>query len=159
MSLVFDIETDGFVKDMTTIHCVVTLDTDDNKVKTYYGKNLANGIKELEIASEIIGHNIEGFDIPAIQKLYSFKPKGKISDTLKYVRNIWPNIQDEKELNKNIPEELKGRHSLDAWGYRLGENKGKYDVGWDKFTEEMLEYCIQDVRVTSLLWKLICSKI
>ena len=59
MSLVFDIETDGFVKDMTTIHCVVTLDTDDNKVKTYYGKNLANGIKELEIASEIIGHNID----------------------------------------------------------------------------------------------------
>ena len=60
---------------------------------------------------------------------------------------------------ENIPESLKGRHSLDAWGYRLGENKGSYDKGWDVFSDEMLRYCIQDVKVTSILWKLISSKL
>ena len=80
-------------------------------------------------------------------------------DTLIYVRKLWPDIKLNDLNNPNVPENLKGRHSLDAWGYRLGENKGSYDKGWDVFSDEMLRYCIQDVKVTSILWKLISSKL
>ena len=159
MDLVFDIETNGFVKDMTTIHCIVTQDLSNSNVSSYHGDKIVDGIKKLESANAIIGHNIIGFDIPAINKLYEFNPKGKILDTLVYVRKLWPDIRVSDLNNPNIPESLKGRHSLDAWGHRLGENKGTYDKGWDIFTDEMLKYCVQDVKVTSILWKLISSKL
>ena len=159
MDLVFDIETNGFVKDMTAIHCIVTQDLSNSNVSSYHGDKIVDGIKKLESANAIIGHNIIGFDIPAINKLYEFNPKGKILDTLVYVRKLWPDIRVSDLNNPNIPESLKGRHSLDAWGYRLGENKGSYDKGWDVFSDEMLRYCIQDVKVTSILWKLISSKL
>jgi DNA polymerase I len=50
---------------------------------------------------------------------------------------------------------LRGRHSLKSWGYRLGVLKGELheEAGWETFTEEMADYCMQDVIVTSLLKK------
>ena len=106
-------------------------------------------IADFDVSSDIIFELIYG----------EFNPKGKILDTLVYVRKLWPDIKVSDLNNANIPESLKGRHSLDAWGYRLGENKGSYEKGWDTFTDEMLKYCIQDVKVTSILWKLISSKL
>ena len=157
MALIFDIETNGLVKTMTKIHCIVTYDTEKDEIQTYT-KDFHNAVNALERSNSIIGHNIIGFDIPAIQKLYLFNPSGTIVDTLQEVRRIWPNIENEVDLNKNTPEELRKRHSLNAWGYRLGNHKGEYNEGWEKFTPKMLEYCIQDVKVTIELWKLIISK-
>ena len=77
--------------------------------------------------------------------------KEKYTDTLIYVRKLWPNIKINDLNNPNIPESLKGRHSLDAWGYRLGENKEVAMIGDGMFSDEMLRYFIQDVKVTSIL--------
>lgn len=55
-----------------------------------------------------------------------------------------------------LPPRLIGSHSLKAWGYRLGELKGEYgqqENAWDKYSEEMLDYCEQDVAVTTKLIK------
>jgi DNA polymerase I-like protein with 3'-5' exonuclease and polymerase domains len=53
-----------------------------------------------------------------------------------------------------MPKKLSGRHGLETWGYRLGEHKGDYN-DWSKFTEEMLIYNVQDVVVTTKLYKLL----
>ena len=56
---------------------------------------------------------------------------------------------------------LIGRHSLKAWGYRLGELKGDYSDNSEAFaqyTDEMLSYCIQDTAVTKKLYEKIVSK-
>ena len=52
-----------------------------------------------------------------------------------------------------------GRHSLESYGYRLGVLKGEYSKGktaedaWAKWTQEMSDYCEQDVMVTKSLYE------
>jgi len=61
-----------------------------------------------------------------------------------------------------MPSKLRGSHSLKAWGIRSGVLKGDFNDGspdvWDVFTQEMLDYCIQDTAVTAALLKRIESK-
>jgi len=157
MSLIFDIETDGFIKKLTKIHCIVIQDTETKEISKYV-TNIEQAITRLENANEIIGHNIIGFDIPAIKKIYDFNPKGKITDTLLISREIWPKIGLDTTINADIPDEMKNRHSLSAWGFRLKENKSEYKGGFEFYSDEMLKYCIQDVIVTTKLWEFLKRK-
>ena len=54
-----------------------------------------------------------------------------------------------------MPLQLYGRHSLEAYGYRLGEYKGNFSqsTDWKEWSQEMEDYCVQDVNVTEKLWK------
>ncbi len=126
---------------------------------------LEEGIALLQEADAIAGHNIVRFDIPVIQKFFPwFKPKGKVRDTIIMARLIWPNLKvlDKKAKIADFPGNLVGRHSLEAWGRRLGSFKGdfgKKEDAWKTFTPEMLEYCVQDVEgPTTALWNLIQKK-
>lgn len=65
-------------------------------------------------------------------------------------------------LNKNLFNgAMIGRHSLEAWGHRLGDYKGDYgkdmEDPWAVFTPEMMEYCTQDLRVNYKLLKHLLS--
>ena len=58
-------------------------------------------------------------------------------------------------------QKLYGRHSLEAWGYRLKCNKGdfgKHEGCWDVYTPEMLSYCITDTLVTLKLYQLMLRR-
>ena len=73
--LVFDIETNGLLPELTTIHCIAIRDLAEcdrrvQAMKTYRPQEIEDALERLESADEIIGHNVIGFDIPAIQKLY-----------------------------------------------------------------------------------------
>ena len=154
MQLVFDIEADNFLDKLTRIHCIVTKDVKTGEMVSYRPHQINDAIKALENADEIIGHNVIGYDVPAIQKLYfKFKPK-KVTDTLVLSRLIWPNIKDKDFLQKpdNMPTKLYGRYSLAAWGYRLGNYKENYADDFTEYNEEMLTYCQQDVSVTNSLF-------
>mgnify|MGYP001590381027 CR=1 FL=1 len=164
MRLVVDIETNGFLDVLTTIHCISACDIDTGTYYNFRPDKIDHGIKLLSEADELIAHNGIKFDVPAIQKLYpSFTPK-KLIDTLVCTRLIWADIKeyDADLIRKEIlPRKLFGSHSLKAWGYRLKMMKGDYgeqDNAWDVFTEEMLEYCEQDVRVTVALWNKIVGQ-
>ena len=85
MRLVFDIETNGLLDTLTTIHCLAIRDLDDEtKVWDYKPDEIEQGLNHLLQADELIGHNVICYDIPAIQKIYpDFDPSGiKITDTL-----------------------------------------------------------------------------
>ena len=41
-------------------------------------------------------------------------------------RLIWTNLLDHDYKYKELPAKLYGRHSLEAWGYRVGLRKGDY---------------------------------
>jgi len=61
------------------------------------------------------------------------------------------------------PQKLWGSHSLKAWGFRLGELKDDFalDSGagsFQNFSREMLDYCIQDTKVTKVLYDRIAAK-
>lgn len=162
--VLFDIETNGLLPEMTMVHCIGLADGVDAEPRSYGRGKVSEILSHLEGADTLIGHNIIKFDIPALQKVYpAFKPRGVIRDTLVCTRVIWPEIvdQDFALIRKNpvaLPMKLLGRHSLEAWGHRLNCHKGKYDKGWEQWSQEMEDYCRQDIAVTQKLWKTIQSK-
>jgi hypothetical protein len=84
---VFDCETNGLLEELTTIHCIAIKCTITGKKIRANDHGAAVTIEQalriLMEADGICGHNIIGFDIPALQKAYPwFKPKGLIRDTL-----------------------------------------------------------------------------
>ena len=119
-------------------------------------EKLQEAYELLESADKLIGHNIIGFDIPIIKSIYPFFTyRGRIIDTLVLSRCYHPNLYDIDKISKKIPEKLYGRHSLEAYGYRLGEYKGDYGktTDWKVWSQDMEDYCVQDVVVTKKLCK------
>lgn len=155
MRYCFDIESNGLLRETTEIHCIVLKDIDTGEVHT---KPVLDAIDLLEKAELIVGHNIVKFDIPVLRKLHGFVTKATIFDTLIATRLVYPDIAGQDFATQNFPRDCIGRHSLRAWGYRIGNYKGDYDGGFTHFTKEMLDYCVQDVEVTYALWLRIQQK-
>ena len=165
----FDLETNGLIHDATRIHCVALHWCEDNRTEAFNDEKYAASPKDLpmasnysittalgwlEVADVLVGHNIIGFDIPVIKRLYPwFNPSGTIVDTLILSRCYHPNLLDIDKNSKKIPEKLYGRHSLEAYGYRLGEYKGNFakTTDWKEWSQDMQDYCVQDVVVTNKL--------
>lgn len=170
MVLFTDIETNGLltagdlhgapVPAMSKIHCISIYDGSTNQYERYDPSTLpiALGVKRLMDADVVVGHNIIGFDIPAVQKFFpDFKVK-KVIDTLTLARLCFPMIKfsDFGQAQKGrLPTKLIGKHSLEAWGYRLGVLKGTYNktTDWQSWTPAMSDYCEQDVTVTIRLYE------
>ena len=170
---VFDIETNGlsFTKEDPRIHCIAVHWAEDSRTEVFNDEKYSESAKELpmgssysittalsnlEVADVIVGHNIIGYDLPYINHIYPwFNPRGTIIDTLLLSRLYHPNLLDidKKNAYKNMPTKLYGRHSLEAYGYRLGVYKGDFakDTDWKEWSQEMQDYCIQDVKVTEKL--------
>lgn len=166
--LIWDIETDGLLDTVSKLWCLSIYDTETDKLDSYSPADVTKGVERLSEALQqdipICGHNIINFDIPALEKLYSwfkvpFNKHYLVHDTLVMARLIYSNI-DTIDLglmkSNKLPKKLYKSHSLKAWGYRLGELKGEYgeqEDAWAVYVPEMLEYNKQDVRVTYELWK------
>jgi DNA polymerase I len=168
VALIFDIETDGLLDEVTKVHCLVIRSTETGKALTFgpvgCDQPLGPGLELLMSSKDIIsGHNVIKYDIPVLEKLYPwFKvDRSKVFDTLVATRLIWANVKDTDNVllkKGTLPGKLFGSHSLEAWGYRLGNYKGDYKGGWETFSQEMLDYCVQDVEVTANLYEKILAK-
>ena len=166
--LLFDIETNGLLDETTVLHCMAICDTDTGVIDGYGPAEVHQGVERLMAALKkgvpIGGHNIINFDIPALSKLYPYfvvsrKQRPLVIDTLILSRLIYSNLeQSDLGLMRvgKLPKKLYKKHSLKAWGYRLGEYKGEYgeqEGAWQSYSPEMLDYCKQDVQVTVSLYK------
>ena len=158
--LVFDLETDGLYDDVTCIHCLVIYDSETDQTMVFNDEGseepISRGVQLLETADIICGHNVISYDIPVLQKVYPwFEPTALVVDTLLLSRLYHNNIldRDKKHKWKHMPPQLYGRHSLESYGYRLGEYKGSFgkDTDWQEWSQEMQDYCVQDVNVTKKL--------
>ena len=89
-----------------------------------------------------VGHNIVSFDGPVLERLAG----GTANVT---------NSVDTLILSYLYDPHLPGGHSLEAWGERLKDAKGKFN-DWSQYSPEMDKYCRQDVRlgkkVAKALW-------
>lgn len=177
--LLFDIESNGLLDDVSKIHCIVVKDLDTLQDESYYDDTsvvhssrvgtVSEGIAVLSQATELNGQKILTYDLPVIDKLFGlpFKPLQtgpKIIDTLICSEHMWLELKLKdfkfRKANPNFPGNLIGSHSLEAWGYRLGNHKGSFgkQADWQKFTLEMLEYALQDLSTNKSLLDLILSK-
>ena len=135
MRIVLDIETN---KTHDTIWCVVCRDIDKDVVSTFVQQsslqNFING------CDSVVTHNGIFFDFPVLKKVWGITvKKSQVIDTLVLSRLYNPSLED--------------GHSLAAWGQRLGFAKGDFTDFDGGLTDEMLEYCIQDTKVTAELYK------
>ena len=135
MLITLDLETNT---DHDTIWCGVT-----EEVKT--GKQLVHTspdtlIPVLREATGVIGHNIIGFDAPVLENVWGLQlPVHILIDTLVLSRLYNPSLE--------------GGHSLNSWGKRLGDFKldfSDYNAG---LSDEMIDYCKQDVALTTSVYK------
>ncbi len=142
--LIFDIETDGLMDSMTQIHCISIIDLDMPQNVMLFADSfernasLKDGLDMLSKANELIGHNIIGFDCPAIEKVTGIKLKAKCTDTQVLSELIWRDPQ---------------KHSLASWGERLDCPKNDYTGGWQYPNQSMFNYCKQDAVVTLKLYE------
>lgn len=155
------------IKDNYKVHCIVAVDIDTEEVfKFINDEGDVNQIPDfINLVSEecdtLCGHNIINFDLLALKLTYG----------LDYEIN--PNFHERLNINDKLevyPDRLFGRkakfvdtlllskllnadrfpqgHALKVWGNFLNNAKGNYgeqDEAWDRYSPEMLEYCVQDV--------------
>ena len=158
MRLAFDIETNGLLDKLDRVHCIVAKDLDTAQVHSFDPTSLPHALELLSSAEELVGHNILGFDLPALRKVYpDWLFQGKVTDTLVLSRLVHSDLVTEDfsygYRPDQLPKRLFGSHSLKAWGMRLTHFKDDFDGGdWSAWSSEMQYYCEQDVEVTVSLY-------
>ena len=161
-TLFFDIETNAIedwsnLSDLHTVHCLSIYDPTTPKMITYHGAGIQNGLQELAKADRIVGHNVIGFDLPALSKMYSFHPPLiRVLDTMVMAKCIVADVRNDDFLRNKFDKSLIGSHSLKAWGLRLNKltklSYGEEDGAFDSYNDEMRKYCERDTIVTQILY-------
>ena len=138
--LVIDLET-NMAHD--TIWCAVTEDVETGEVITHTNPSKLKSM--VETYDYIIGHNIIGFDAPVVRSVWGVSiHRKKVLDTLVMSRLLNP--------------QLEGGHSLKNWGKKLAleglaeEGKGDFTDYDGGLCDEMIDYCVQDVKLTTILF-------
>ena len=152
--IILDIETDGLLDTVTKVHCLVyklnneiTVATTDSEIKNAF---------EVLKTGQIIGHNVLGFDLEVLKRLYGFEiPLIQVTDTLILSRLIHADLRTEDSQIKRLKPKFWGSHSLKAWGFRLEKDKGTYleENNYSELSQELIDYCIGDVELTDILYK------
>lgn len=148
---------------MTQVHCLVIQDINTEEVWKYRPTEIKQGLEKLKEADKLIGQNIIGYDLPLLKQLYDFEFTGLLDDTLVMSRlsntnrplhpHCPPKVWDEhSQKNKMV-----GPHTLMNLGYYAGVNKGDFgeSAGWEVFSEDMLDYCEQDVIVNVAIYRML----
>lgn len=133
---VFDLEADGLLNELTKIHCLCHYDINANisvSLSEYHSM-----VEFCETADILIGHNIQRFDIPALEKILGVKIKAKLVDTLMLSWYL-------------EPERVK--HGLEEWGEEFGVPKPVIKDWKNLSLEEYIHRCSEDVKINTLLWK------
>ena len=141
-TVLVDIETDGL--NYSKIHCLAVkiygevgapvLFTDMHKFAQWAEKN---GVLH---GARWVAHNGCGFDFHVLSELTAVD----VSPSTCIDTQVLSKLHDYNKFNG---------HGLKEWGLYLGIHKGDYDGGWEKYSVEMGEYCVQDVIVLEAIYK------
>ena len=139
LRLCVDIETNGFMPDVSKIWCMVAVDSDTGTVYSFsdYDSELPSmeeGLEFIGTADVIFGHNFIGYDLVVLKHLLGWSPK--------------PNQQviDTWILSQMNQYKRDHKHGLEGWGSKLDFPKLEFN-DFSQYTKEMLTYCIRDVEL------------
>jgi DNA polymerase I len=165
---IVDAETNGLLHELDVVHCIVLKNIDTGDILSCADQpgypSIERALDYLSEATEIIGHNVINFDLRALNKVYpslALDPNCGIYDTLNMSRLLWPELEPvDRAKFSHIDSKFIGRHSLAAWGERLGvakikfkeESKKTTENVWAHWSPSMSVYCVGDVAVTHELY-------
>jgi DNA polymerase-1 len=163
--IIADLETNGLLENVTKVHCASFYDLQTKKWEIFVPDNWSSlcfnfetrGISELtaylDTIKEVSFHNSYGFDLKVLHKLYNYTYKGKVRDTLLMSRILFPDIESPSYTRDNgKTAKVKGPHSVEAWGVRLGISKPKHE-DWSEFSAEMLHRNMEDVKIQAAIYE------
>ena len=135
MPIVFDIETDGLLDQLTKVHVMSW--SEDGKIVN--STNDYDKMREvLSVHDTLIGHYITRFDVPALEKILGVTLENRLIDTLALSWHLHPN---------------RSSHGLEGYGVEYGVPKPKI-ADWDSLTyEEYRHRCEEDVKINWRLWR------
>lgn len=142
-TVAMDIETESL--DPERIWVVCSQDVDTGETEEFFNLTTIPEERDRFLAycadvDHFVFHNGLGFDVPVLNRLL-----GPVIDEQKVV--------DTLVVSRLVDFTLDGKgHSLKSWGLRLGEYKSGF-TDFSKLTDEMVEYCRQDVVVTVAVYK------
>ena len=166
LSLICDIETNGLLHELDRVHCIVLRDVTTGEVHSCADQDgylpLQRALDLVSKADQLVGHNLINFDIRALKKVYpglTMRSDCDIVDTLILSGVLWPELEpvDDQKFCY-IDKKYRGRHSLAAWGERLGVAKIKFKEEqkkdknitnvWAEWSKCMQTYCEGDTLVS-----------
>lgn len=144
---VTDIEANNLYQKVDLFHCAWVQDAITGEEWGFRPHQLSEYCEFLSEADVVVLHNGIDYDCPALAKLNGVLQTKAVFDTIVLSRAL-------------EPDRIQG-HGLKPWGKALGILKGEYgeqEEAWDVFSEDMYDYCRQDVAVTTALYKHLCEK-
>lgn len=177
--LVFDIEGNGLREifipsgkknrdqwrpEITEVHCICVRDAITNQVWRYVSNpwvveqsdgDLWQGYVHLMMADLLIAHNGIDYDMPVLRRLvfpkdHVLADEPPLLDTIVMSRFLYPDAKHHPNARWMSGS---GPNALDAWGRRLKCFKGDFDGPWDRLTQKMLDYCVQDTLVDLKIYR------
>lgn len=154
MRIVCDAEGNGLLDTLNTLWCFVAYDFDAHKWHQIILKdgNYEAFFKFMDQVELFICHNDIGYDIDAIELVTGYKYRRDIIDTLVMSRTLNP----DRKIPEGCPthvydpstdkKKLVGPHGLEAWGYRVAQQKPHIDR-WDQWNPKILDRCTEDVGI------------
>jgi DNA polymerase-1 len=144
MKLVFDIEGNGLLPELTDIWMLVIKDRETQTIYKFSDytpalPSMKDGLDMLSKADVLIGHNVFGYDLPALHKIYG------------WVLPFDMKVHDTWILSMLNRYKRKHRHGLEGWGEHLGFQKGNFS-DWSAYSNEMLRYCVNDVMLNDKVY-------
>lgn len=153
----FDIEANDLLENVSKVWCICAVDLDTGQEFSWGPDEISEALEFLADADVLVGHNVIRYDFPALKKVCGWNPqKPKRLDTLLLARLHSPDIgkSDDALIEKGkFPRKLKGRDSLEAWGLRVGIHKADYQGGFEAWSQDMQDYCLQDCLTGKALWE------
>lgn len=131
--VVADIETDSL--DPTVVWVIVTKELGSEP--RVWTAPYDDFVEYARGVAKWVFHNGLAFDVPVINRL--------ISDCID-INTVCDTLVISRLLNF-----ARRSHNLEGWGESLGIPKGDFS-DWSRLSDEMIEYCKQDVRVTEALY-------
>lgn len=151
-ALVFDLEANG-LHDATVTHVISAGYMGQKKIASY--TNINEGLKYLDKADTLMGHNIINYDFRHLERLHDWTPKEGVNviDTLVLSRLGNPDRREPPGYTGKG-----GPHSLECWGYRVCRAKPGHE-DWSVYSPAMLERNREDVAINRLTYNLLSAEL
>ena len=127
----FDLEANGWVREADTIWCIAARNFQSRKEWFFGPHQIEEGLQFLASCECIVAHNLLGYDLPLIQRLYP---------------DFVPPLYEDSLILSRLFNPDRGGHSIEDWGLRFGSPKPEHE-DWTRYSDEMGHRCREDTRI------------